>query len=376
MQSRVNERKERKTTMKKLFKKSRLSVLLGLLLAVSLLAGCGGSVDTDAGTEMDSEETTSEGTVSEEESGDDTHYPVTISTYNYEKESVDVTFDKCPARVICTNQTQTEMMLYFGLDEYIAGTAYLDGSIRPDLADAYDALAEAGKELTVTGYPDKEIVISLEPDFIFGWRSAFADDALGDVSEWHDRGIATMIVRCSNNTADDRSINSVLADIADLGAIFDIEDVTDAYISDARGMLEEIDEYVSDIGDKQNVLFLEADGDGIWYAWSTESLTGSLVESAGAVNLAGEVGGDLSVEDIIAYNPDAIVIDYMKGESEEEEEAAAAAVATLTGESSLAEVTAVADGRIMAVNLTDVYGGGIRIIPSLYSIYEFLYGEE
>ncbi len=376
MQSRVNERKERKTTMKKLFKKSRLSVLLSLLLAVSLLAGCGGSTDTDAGTEMDSEETTSEGTVSEEESGDDTHYPVTISTYNYEKESVDVTFDKCPARVICTNQTQTEMMLYFGLDEYIAGTAYLDGSIRPDLADAYDALAEAGKELTVTGYPDKEIVISLEPDFIFGWRSAFADDALGDVSEWHDRGIATMIVRCSNNTADDRSINSVLADIADLGAIFDIEDVTDAYISDARGMLEEIDEYVSDIGDKQNVLFLEADGDGIWYAWSTESLTGSLVESAGAVNLAGEVGGDLSVEDIIAYNPDAIVIDYMKGESEEEEEAAAAAVATLTGESSLAEVTAVADGRIMAVNLTDVYGGGIRIIPSLYSIYEFLYGEE
>ncbi len=375
MQSRVNERKERKTTMKKLFKKSRLSVLLGLLLAVSLLAGCGGSVDTDAGTEMDSEETTSEGTVSEEESGDDTHYPVTISTYNYEKESVDVTFDKCPERVICTNQTQTEMMLYFGLDEYIAGTAYLDGSIRPDLADAYDALAEAGKELTVTGYPDKEIVISLEPDFIFGWRSAFADDALGDVSEWHDRGIATMIVRCSNNTADDRSINSVLADIADLGAIFDIEDVTDAYISDARGMLEEIDEYVSEIGDKQNVLFLEADGDGIWYAWSTESLTGSLVESAGAVNLAGEVGGDLSVEDIIAYNPDAIVIDYMKGESEEEEEAAAAAVATLTGESSLAEVTAVADGRIMAVNLTDVYGGGIRIIPSLYSIYEFLYGE-
>ena len=99
------------------------------------------------------------------------HYPVTISTYNYAKEPVEVTFDECPKKVVCTNQTQTELMLYFGLDEYIAGTAYLDGTIREDLQAQYDALKAAGKELTIKGYPSKEVVLALEPDFIFGWRT-------------------------------------------------------------------------------------------------------------------------------------------------------------------------------------------------------------
>lgn len=158
------------------------------------------------------------------------HYPVTISTYNYAKEPIEVTFDKCPERVICTNQTQTELMLYFGLDEYIVGTAYLDGAVRADLKAQYDALVAAGKELTVKGYPSKEVVLALEPDFIFGWRSAFAENALGDVTEWNEKGVGTMILRCSNNTAEKRDIEAVLADIADIGAIFNIEDKTDAYI--------------------------------------------------------------------------------------------------------------------------------------------------
>ena len=90
--------------------------------------------------------------------------PVTISTYNYAKEEVEVTFEKCPQRVVCTNQTQTELLLYFGLDEYIVGTAYLDGEIRDDLKPQYEALKAAGKELTVKGYPAKETVLALEPD--------------------------------------------------------------------------------------------------------------------------------------------------------------------------------------------------------------------
>ena len=146
------------------------------------------------------------------------HYPVTINTYDYEKNPIQVTFQQCPQKVICTNQSQTELMLYFGLDEYIAGMAYLDGAVRDDLKEQYDALAASGKELTVKGYPSKEVVLSLEPDFIFGWRSAFADNALGNVTEWHDLGTATMILRCSNNTvpAEERNLNAVLADIADI----------------------------------------------------------------------------------------------------------------------------------------------------------------
>jgi len=29
----------------------------------------------------------------------------------------------------------------------------------------------------------------------------------------------------------------------------------------------------------------------------------------------------------------------------------------------------------MAVNLTDVYGGGIRMVPSVRAMFDFMYGE-
>jgi iron complex transport system substrate-binding protein len=367
--------------------KKLLAMILALAMLLALATGCGSGTATDAAESADTQESEavqesetaqeSEAVPESEPAEDTDHYPVTISTYNYEKEPVEVTFTQAPTRVICTNQSQTELLLYFGLDDAIIGTAYLDGSIRSDLQAQYDALVEAGKELTVVGYPDKETVLALEPDFIFGWRSAFADTALGDVSEWNDLGVGTMVLRCSNNTADDLTVNSVLADIADIGAIFDIEDKTDAYIDEANALLTDIQTQVSALDQEQvqKVLLLEYEDEGMWYAWPVNCLSGSLVEAAGGVNLVTE-GADVSLEDIINYAPDAIIVDYFEGQygdDYDQEEAIAAAIATITGEASLAEVPAVANGKVMGINLTDIYGGGIRIVPSIQTIYEFLY---
>ena len=304
---------------------------------------------------------------------EDSHYPVTISSYNYAKEPVEVTFDHRPEKVVCTNQTQTEMLLYLGLDDVIAGTAYLDGTIREDLLPQYEALVEAGKELTVKGYPSKEVVLALEPDFIFGWRSAFAEDSLGDVAEWNERGTGTMILRCSNNTAEVRDLEAVLADFADIGAIFDIEEATDAYIADARAMLEEIDAKVSSLEKPLTAIIVEP-YDGTFYCWGSDTLTGSLVVSAGAEYALPE-GGDLSVEDIVNLNPEVIIVDYMDEEGVSAEENQAKAIATVMEDATLAEVSAVVNGKVMAVNLTDVYGGGIRMVPSVKAMFDFMYGE-
>lgn len=301
------------------------------------------------------------------------HYPVTISSYNYAKEPVEVTFDHRPEKVVCTNQTQTEMLLYLGLDDVIAGTAYLDGTIREDLLPQYNALVEAGKELTVKGYPSKEVVLALEPDFIFGWRSAFAEDSLGDVGEWNERGTGTMILRCSNNTAEERNLDAVLADFADIGAIFDIEDVTDAYIADAKAMIAEIEAKVAALEKPLTAIIVEP-YDGTFYCWGSDTLTGALVVSAGA-EYALPDGGDLSVEDIVNLNPDVIIVDYMDEEGVSAEENQANAIATIMGEAALAEVPAVANNKVMAVNLTDVYGGGIRMVPSVRAMFDFMYGD-
>ena len=300
------------------------------------------------------------------------HYPVTITTYNYGKEEVEVTFDKCPERVVCTNQTQTELLLYFGLDEHIVGTAYLDGTIREDLLPQYEALKAQGKELTVKGYPSKETVLALEPDFIFGWRSAFAEDQLGDVSEWHDLGVGTMILRCSNNTAPQRDLEAVLADIADIGKIFNIEEKTDAYIAEARALMDKIADKVSSLDAPCRAIIIEPYG-GTFYCWGANSLTGALVVAAGT-EYALPDGGDLSLEDIVNINPDVIIVDYMDDENLTPEESKANAIASVMDEAVLAEVPAVKNGKVMAVNLTDVYGGGIRMLPSVEAMFDFIYG--
>lgn len=301
------------------------------------------------------------------------HYPVTISTYNYAKEPVEVTFTKCPEKVVCTNQTQTELMLYFGLDEYIVGTAYLDGTIREDLQAQYDALKAAGKELTVKGYPSKETVLALEPDFIFGWRSAFAEDQLGDVAEWHALGCSTMILRCSNNTAEKRDLEAVLADIADIGRIFDIEDKTNAYIEEARALMKKVEDKVGTLEAPLSGIIIEP-YDNSFYCWGENTLTGNLVVSAGA-KYALPDGGDLSVEDIINLNPEVIIVDYMDEEGSSPEESKAKAIASVMEQAALAEVPAVKNGKVMAINLTDVYGGGIRMVPSVQAMFDFMYGD-
>ncbi len=353
-----------------------LSLCLAFAMLLSLLAGCssGSTAETTNAptTDAASAETTTE--AADQTSAEAGHYPVTITTYNYAKEPVEVTFDSCPQRVICTNQSQTELMLYFGLDEYIVGVAYLDGAIREDLQAQYDALVAAGKELTVKGYPSKEVVLALEPDFIFGWRSAFADDALGDVSEWAAMDVGTMILRCSNNTVDERNLDAVLADIADIGAIFDIEDQTDAYIAEAKTLIEEVNAKVATLEEPLTAIVIEPMGEGSWYCWGSNTLTGSLAVSAGAVYACPD-GGTLSVEDLVNLNPDVIIVDYMEEEGVSTAECEANAIETVTSVAALAELTAVANNRIMAVNLTDVYGGGIRMVPSVEAMFDFLYAD-
>ena len=248
----------------------------------------------------------------------------------------------------------------------------------PDLSclfsfTGYEALVAAGKELTVKGYPSKEVVLSLEPDFIFGWRSAFAEDSLGDVTEWNERGTGTMILRCSNNTVPERNLDAVLADFADIGAIFQIEDVTDAYIAEAKAMIEEIEAKVATLEKPLTAIIIEPFG-GTFYCWGSNTLTGSLVVSAGA-EYALPDGGDLSIEDIVNLNPDVIIVDYMDEEGVSAEENQANAIATIMNEAALAEVPAVANGKVMAVNLTDVYGGGIRMVPSVRAMFDFMYGD-
>ena len=311
-------------------------------------------------------ESISETEISTEADASDSHYPVTITTYDYDKNPVELTFTEKPTRVISGQQIWNEILLYFDLDEYIVGAANSDSNVYGDLQERYDALPK----LDDPGH-NKEGIVALEPQVFFGWRSHFSEAKLGDIYDWIDRDIQPVVLNCANNACGNPSIEGVLQDFKNVGAIFDIEDKTDAYVEDAEKMLDEIQATVSALEAPKMVLMLEYYEDSTSvYAWGTYTLSGQMITYAGGNNPIVEAG-DISLEDIVSYNPDKIILmNAGNSDTEEDRQSIYDAFYALEG---LQNVTAVKNQDVTIYALDDIYGGGIRIVPTIQSIYEWIY---
>lgn len=301
----------------------------------------------------------------EERENDSTHYPVTVTTMDNNRKLVDMVYKKCPTRVICTNQMQSEVMLYFGLESYIVGVAYLDNGVLPEFQAKYNKL----NQMTETGYPKLEDCVALKPDLILGWRTAFADKALGSVNTWTPRNCNCYVVDQSAN------IDEVLQVIDNIGKIFNIEDKTSKYTADAKAKLSAIDGKVKSKGaPAPNVLILELDSKTKEVTpYGGLSLVGTSVVLAGGKNAyPSEKYPGVSGEDIRNLNPDKIVIiHYGKVDDTVEPINAVNSVKNYEGWSGMDAVKE--KDRIMPLGLTDLWGGGIRFVDAVEKIYEFLY---
>lgn len=61
------------------------------------------------------------------------------------------------------NQGATEVALAFGVEDQLAGTAYLDDSVPQKWRAAYDSVPVLSKE-----YPKREELLAAQPDFVYG----------------------------------------------------------------------------------------------------------------------------------------------------------------------------------------------------------------
>ncbi len=101
-------------------------------------------------------------------------FPVTINNCG-----LSITYDAPPERAVTMNQAATEIMLALGLEKHMVGTAFMDDKILPEFADAY-----AGIPILSEKYPSQEVLLTSEPDFVYGvYRTAFGDEAAGPRAE-------------------------------------------------------------------------------------------------------------------------------------------------------------------------------------------------
>lgn len=354
---------------------------LGALVGTGILAGCGGSPSgtSDAATTSAASEAASTaaatGAVDEildaaslKRIGGKTTYPFTFTTYNYNREPVEVTIDKAPERVMAVQQNNIETMLKLGLkDKIVMAYGMDDQSALGDLKADFDQIPFQD------GQPSKEDVIGVNPDFITAWYSTFADDFLGDVDFWHKRNCGTYMSRnsaCRGKTGTyHQTIYDEFQDILLLGQIFDKQDEAQAVVDKMLDEVSKVQEYANSQNEHPTVAVLENEDDS-YRVYSEMTLGGNVAEEAGATLAVGK-GNDtanISAEDLIAVNPDAVFMVWYEGFRD-----ATTCVQDITENDKFKSLGAVQNNKVFPVALTGIYCSGLHTIDGLRAFYQALY---
>lgn len=336
-------------------KKRLLSILLILLLLFTFTA-C-----KKDNHEVDKKEV-SEKVESSEKKGEfkDSYYPVTITTYDAQKNPVDITFDKEPEKVLAVYQSSIENLLALGVGDKIIASAQLDIEVKPEWKSDFE------KSKYYDNSPGKEEVIGLNPDFIVSWSSYFGEKKLGDVPFWHERGINTYIIQNSGIKSPNK-IEYAFEDIMNLGKIFNKVDKATKIVQEMKDKIKKGSDYTKD-KPRVKTLITEVNKENMFRVYGEDSIGGDVASQVGAELVIDKNSKNLGAEDIIKANPDVIFTIYY-GDSIAKDEA----IKRLTENESIKSVNAIKNGKVFAMNLSEVYASGVRTADAIDSIIKGIY---
>lgn len=361
--------------------KKLISLLLCAAICVGGMTACGGSKQETAPqqtaqtekTEEKAEEKKEEKTEEkkeeekkeekkEETSATRTNYPLTISTFNYEREPVEYTFEKAPERVITFWANSIETMLALGLGDRVVCAVGMDEEkilpeLKPELEkmknmEYYNDFKDSNAAMS------RETAIMMDPDFILGWKSSFSDKTIGDVDYWHENGVGTYMALNSNNISEMRTVENEYTDILTIGKIFDVQDKAQALVDEIKAEVERVTSQTKD-QEKKSVLIVELMKDTIW-TYDETYLAGDMVKLMGGdlINTEREIGA----ENIVGIDPDVLIVIG----NEESKKA-------IMEDPAYASLKAVQNDNVTAISLSEVYTSGVRTIRGLNHIGEALY---
>lgn len=207
-----------------------------------------------------------------------------------------------PERVVAIKSTAVEMLLALGLGDHIAGAAFLDGPLPPRWsADDLSILSDK--------LPSQEVVLETEPDLVYGgWESNFAADGAGERATLAALGVATYVspAACRSVRPPKLTFESVFAEIAEVGEIFDVKAAADALIAEQKAELAAIGP------DNQGL-------SAVWYSSGTKApyvgagsnAPAMIMEALGLQNIfADQNEGWISAswEAVVDADPDVIIL--------------------------------------------------------------------
>lgn len=214
-----------------------------------------------------------------------------------------VTFDSAPERVVAIKSTSTEMLLALGLGDRIVGTAFQDGPVPGEWADAAAGIPEISDFM-----PSEEAVLDLEPDLVYsGWESAFAADAAGVRDELTALGVNTYVQPAACRSAEvpgKLDFDEIFREIGEAAAIFRVDPAP--LLADQQAQLEAIQP-----DDRGLTALWYSSGTDTPYVGAGLGAPELVLETAGLTNIAADIDmtwTSLGWESIVDADPDVIVL--------------------------------------------------------------------
>ena len=332
-----------------------LAALAAMALTVQL-AGCAAGTTPPASS-----------VVPQTSAPENSHYPVTITNYNYAGEPVTYTYTQAPQRVVAVYQGSIESMIALGLEDHVVASYGLDNEVK---AEWQEGFAQMNYQDDVFA-PDKETVTLLQPDLILSWGSLFSEKNLGDTAAWNAKGVGTYM---NSNTCPggSRTLENEYTDLLNLGKIFDVEDRAEALVAEMR---QEIESTLQAVEGRPAVrtAVVEPIG-GTVTNYGANTLAGDMVTQLGG-QLVQPEDSEMSKEALVTADPEVIFVVYMAYSGEDPETVMASQLAAITEDPALASLSAVQNGRVYPVMLGDIYAAGPRTVDGIRTIAAGLYGD-
>jgi len=329
----------------------KMSLLLSVcILVFSMFTGCGN--------------TNSELSANKTEENNSSYTPVTITVDLLRSglgDKIEQTFTKAPTRAVAMGNQMGDILLDLGLGESIAALAR--GVNRDDSIhnlpgrDAIETVWDGGRKDI-----SREQLLSVQPDFLIGWDSTFGEDYYNK-DFCQGNGIAMYTPYCCSDSA---TFEDIYKDYETLGKIFDVEEVAAEKITAMKKTIATVKETLgTEAYDNPVTIFNFDSGEDAPFT-ACQGMPGDIFKRAGGISIFDDIDkgwATVSWEQVVERNPQVIIInEYYPGEGQEK-------IDFLYKNAALADVDAVVNKRIYAVNLDDMEGccGSADVVKEIAS---------
>ena len=315
--------------------------LLALLSILVLAAACSAP---PAGTPGPSTPASSPPTASATEAPELPQYPVTVT----DDAGRELTLDAAPERIVSLAPSNTEIVCALGACDRLVGVTDFDD---------YPAEVAEIDHVVIAATVDVELVVDAEPDLVLAAGNELTPTPV--IEQLDELGLPVLVLY-------PETLDEVYADIGLVGELLGADPEAEALVTDMRDRVDAIVAAVDGV-ERPATLYEVFYAEGSTYTAGEGSFLAALIELAGGEPVTGDAQGLIATEDLVAADPELILLgtaSYDPGLADAE--AALAAVGARPG---WAELAAVRDGAVVPY-LDDILTTrpGPRIVDGLEAL--------